>query len=178
MNTRKERTRFLLFLLDLPTATSPRPLPREITSSRTYDLYCARISHGGTWVTFEAVRNSATGDANENPAIYVVPVSGGEWTLIAGGNSWNDKPNWSADGKTIYFVLSRGGLLNLWGIRFDPLHGNRVGLPFQVSHFGDSGAMMADRDITLSQPSFGRSALAVPMADASGSIWMLDNIDR
>ena len=32
----------------------------------------------------------------------------------------SDKPRWAPDGRTLYFLTSRGGFYNLAGIRFDP----------------------------------------------------------
>ena len=40
---------------------------------------------------------------------------------------WADKPRWSPDGRTIYFVSRRvTGFLNVWGIRFDQTKGEPV----------------------------------------------------
>ena len=51
--------------------------------------------------------------------LYVTPASGGPWTQITDGKHWDDKPRWSPDGKTIYFVSGRGASLMSWGIHFD-----------------------------------------------------------
>ena len=174
-----QRLRFMLFELNLPTTDEPKPTPREITSSRTDALYQERISPDGKWIVFESIKGGAIGGATaEDPAIFVVPQRGGEWIPVAGGNSWNDKPSWSSDGKTIYFLSSRSGLLNLWGIHFDPLTGNVLEPAFQVTHFGNRGPLIADRDMGLLEISLTKNAFAVPMTEASGSIWMLDNVDR
>jgi Tol biopolymer transport system component len=178
-NPPTQGARFLLFFLRLPTTTAPASMLREITSSGTDALYEPRVSPDGNWVTFEAIKGGAiAGMPGENPAIFVVPASGGEWISIAGGNSWNDKPRWSPDGRTIYFLSTREGFLNVWGVPFDARKGRPSGQPFQLTRFGLTGSMIADRDMTLVETSFGGNALAVPMNEASGSIWMLDNIDR
>jgi len=39
--------------------------------------------------------------------IYVVPQSGGEWTQITEGKYFDDKPRWSPDGRTLYFLSNR-----------------------------------------------------------------------
>ena len=70
-----------------------------------------------------------------SPSIYVVPVEGGPWTRITAEEHWDDKPRWSPDGKTIYFISGVGGFFNIWGIHFDPSKGKRVGEPFRVSEF-------------------------------------------
>ena len=60
-----------------------------------------------------------------------------EWTRITEGTSGDDKPRWSPDGKTLYFISSRAGLFNVWGMRFDPAIGQPVGEPFRVTAFDE-----------------------------------------
>ena len=123
---------------------------------------------------FEAVANSPT---IAESALYVVPAAGGAWTRITDGKHWDDKPRWSPDGKTIYFVSGRGGFFNVWGIHFDPTEGKRVGEPFRVSTFGGNG-LMIPRWIPLVELSLNQDKLVLTMAEVSGGIWVLDNADR
>ena len=76
--------------------------------------------------------------------LYVVPVSGGPWTRITDNNHWDDKPRWSPDGRTVYFVSRRGGFFNV----------GPVGL------------------------SLTQDKLVLTLEEQSGSIWVLDNVDR
>ena len=89
----------------------------------------------------------------------------------------DDKPRWSPDGKTIYFVSDSGGFFNVWGIRFDAAAGKPVGLPFRVSHF-DSPRLMIPRYIPPVELSLAQAKLVLTMAQESGNIWILDNVDR
>ena len=111
--------------------------PGEPQSSRT----CRRTHRR---IVFEAVANSP----NPESALYVVSASGGPWTRITDGRHWDDKPRWSPNGRTIYFVSGPGGFFNIWGIRFDPDAGKPVGQPFQISKF-DSPRLMILRSIHL-----------------------------
>jgi WD40 repeat protein len=63
---------------------------------------------------------------------------------ILANRNWDDKPRWSPDGRTIYFLSGRGGFFNVWGIHFDPDAGEPVGQPFQVSKF-ESPRLMVPR---------------------------------
>jgi hypothetical protein len=110
-------------------------------------------------------------------SLYVVPMSGGPWTRITDGWHWDDKPRWSPDGRTIYYVSGPGGFFNVWGIRFDPTAGKPVGQPFQVSKF-DSARLMIPRWIPPVGLSLTQQKLVMTMAEESGSIWILDNADR
>ena len=102
---------------------------------------------------------------------------GGAWIPVTDGRNWDDKPRWSPDGKTIYFVSSRRGVYNVWGIRFDSTNGKPVGDAFPVTAFGSPGLVMPDV-IPLEELSLTQDKLVLTMEDRSGSIWVLDNVDR
>jgi dipeptidyl aminopeptidase/acylaminoacyl peptidase len=138
-----------------------------------YELYQPHLSPNGRWIVFEAVAKSP----NPESALYVVPVSGGPWTRITEGKRWDDKPRWSPDGRTICFVSGRGGFFNVWGIHFDPTAGKTVGQPFQVSNF-DSPRLMIPRWIPPVGLSLTQDKLVLTMAEESGSIWVLANVER
>jgi Tol biopolymer transport system component len=121
-----------VWLLPVASVPNAETAAHKIVSDPGYDLWQAHFSPNGRWIVFEAVANSP--NAPES-ALYVVPAAGGSWTRITEGKHWDDKPRWSPDGKTIYFVSSRGGIFNLWGIHFDPAKGKPVGEPFRVSLF-------------------------------------------
>jgi hypothetical protein len=63
------------------------------------------------------------------------------------------------------------------GIRFDPAKGHPVGEPFRVTDF-DSPGLMVPEQISLVELSFTQNRLTLTMAEISGSIWMLDSVDR
>jgi Tol biopolymer transport system component/DNA-binding winged helix-turn-helix (wHTH) protein len=148
-------------------------IAKKIASNPAYMLYQPHISADDRWVVFEAVANSP----NPESALYVVPASGGPWTRITDGRHWDDKPRWSPDGKTIYFVSGPGGFFNVWGIHFDPAAGKPVGQPFQVSRF-DRPRLMILRSIPFVDLSLTQDKLVLTVAEESGSIWVLDNVDR
>ena len=90
---------------------------REIISDPNYELYQAHFSPDGRWIVVNAVKNPLTS------TIYAIPAAGGPWIRITDGKQWDDKPRWSPDGKTIYFLSDRRGFFNVWGVHFDPLKG-------------------------------------------------------
>jgi Tol biopolymer transport system component/DNA-binding winged helix-turn-helix (wHTH) protein len=160
----------------VPVAAAPHAetaAQKIISYDPACQLYQLQFSPNGRWIVFEAVANSP----NPESTLYVVPASGGSWTRITDSMHWDDKPRWSPDGKTIYFVSRRGGFFNVWGIQFDPAAGKTVGAPFQVSKF-ESPRLMIPRWIPPVGLSLTQDKLVLTMVEESGSIWVLDNVDR
>jgi Tol biopolymer transport system component/DNA-binding winged helix-turn-helix (wHTH) protein len=162
-----------IWLIPFPSSPHEQTTAQKVTSNPAYKLYQPHLSPDDRWIVFEAVANSP----NPESALYVVSASGGSWTRISDGRHWDDKPRWSPDGRTIYFVSGPGGFFNVWGIHFDPAAGKAVGQPFQVSNF-DSPRLMILRVIPFAGLSLTQDKLAMTMAEESGNIWVLDNVDR
>ena len=109
-------------ILQLPLVASPHAETeaRRIAYKQGYSLWQENFSGDGRWIVFEAT----IGQPNEGESvIYAVAAGGGPWIRITDGKQWDDKPRWSPDGKTIYFLSDRKGFFNVWGIHFDPTKG-------------------------------------------------------
>lgn len=160
-------------LLPLSAAPHAETEARVLTSDPAYNLFEVRPSRDGRWIAFQAVRAVGATDST----IYVMPGSGGQRVRIAEGKYWDDKPRWSPNGRTIYFVSARTGFLNVWGVRFDPIKGQPSGEPFRVTGFESPHRMIPDRMAPLGM-SLTENQLALPMAELSGNIWVLEDVDR
>jgi Tol biopolymer transport system component/DNA-binding winged helix-turn-helix (wHTH) protein len=160
----------------VPVAAAPHAetAARKIISDPKYGIYQPHFSPNARWIVFVAGANSPT---VAELTLYVVPAAGGAWTRITDGKYWDDKPCWSPDGKTIYFLSRRGGVFNVWGIHFDPVGGKPVGEPFRVSAFEELG-LMIPKFIPPVELSINENKLVLNMAEVSGGIWVLDNVDR
>ncbi len=139
-----------------------------------FNLFEAGFSPDGRWIVF----NAFGGDNVE--VITVIPAMGADrphWTSITGPHDWADKPRWSPDGTHIYFTMLRDSFWNLWGIRFDQTSGRPIGAPFQVTHFNSPGRQISP-DYTGAEVGIGGGRLVLPMLERTGTIWMLDDVNR
>lgn len=152
--------------------SKPEDAQMIISSRADESLFQARFSADGRWIVYEGVISSPRGDRS---GIYVAPVSGGQRIRITDDETWRDKPRWSADGRRIYFVCERAGYLNVCYIPFDPVHGRVTGELRQISDF-----KRAELAIGAVIPTVGFSVVgdkvAITMAQASGGVWLLDNV--
>jgi len=175
------RPELRIVLLPLSAAPKAETRARLVTSSQSegiYEgIYEVRLSPNGRWIVFEAVKGGIGPGGATNATLCVVPVSGGAWTRITDGQFWDDKPRWSPDGKTIFYISSRNGFLNVRGIHFDPEQGRPQGQPFQVTSFDSPKLMVAD-DLGWLSMSLSHDRLVFSMKETSGSIWALHDVDK
>jgi Tol biopolymer transport system component/DNA-binding winged helix-turn-helix (wHTH) protein len=156
----------------LPNAAASGPAPemRVIAADAHQNLYAAKNSPDGRWISFIA-RPDVT-----RSTVFISPAAGGPWIGVTEGRYFEDKPRWSPDGRALYFLSNRTGFWNLWGRRFDPDAGRPVGGPFQVSQFDTSAQMI--RNLANLQIAITGDRLILPITQSSGVIWVLDNVDR
>jgi len=172
-SSRHSPGRFLISLFPLRAAPHAENQMRVVTSHPEYTLWQPRFSPDERWICFNALKETEAGVST----IYVVPSSGGDWTPITEGRHWEGKARWSHDGKTIYFVSNRTGFFNVWGIRFDPRTGKPAGDAFRVTEFESPGRMVLPLLGRL-EMSLAADRLVLPIMEVSGSIWVLENVDR
>src|SRR5262249_18986087 len=163
-----------IWLLPLEAAPQAETKALRLVFDPLYSRVQGQFSPDGHWIVFEATQS---GPIAAESTLYVVPRSGGPWTRITDGKSWDDKPRWSPDGRTIYFVSPRSGFFNVWGIRFDPAQGRPVGEPFQVTQFEVPGFMIPP-EIQAVALSLTQDRMTLTMTEMSGNIWILDSVDR
>ncbi len=161
----------------LPVAAGPEAetKARRLAFSSAHNLFQGHFSPDGRWIAFEAVKYPAEPKAVS--ALYVMPAAGGPWTPLLEGEHWDNKPRWSPDGHTVYFVSDRGGFYNVWGIHFDAAKAKPVGEPFRVTAFENPALMLPDQ-IEKVELSVSQDQLVLSLEDRSGSIWVLENVGR
>ena len=165
--------RVALAVFPLEAAPRAETQMRVIASNPEYNLWQGRFSPDGRWISFNAF--NATDPSVST--VYVVSASGGEWIKLTEGRYWDDKPRWSPDGKAIYFVSNRTGFFNVWKVRFDPASGKPLDQPTRVTDFESTTQMIIPNIIQL-EMALTSDRIILPMMETSGSIWVLENVDR
>jgi serine/threonine protein kinase len=161
----------------LPVAGAPdAERQMKIVTISDGDLWQASMSPNGRWIAFRV------GSGTDPRQIAVVGSKDGRWDEAQDQRSWRflesdgaaarDKPCWSVDGRLLYYVSSRGGLLNVWAVDFDPLSGV-FGKPFQVTAFDGLGEQLPHR-LGYFETAVGGGRLVIPTLRPSGGIWLLN----
>ena len=158
-------------LILLPANATSGLERRVLATDAESNLWKARLSADQRWVVFAAPTGPGVS------ALYAVPIAGGDRVKITTGEFFEDRPRWSPDGRIVYFLSNRSGFFNVWGRRFDPERGVALGEPFAVTELNDPAQMIPPRTVQLGM-AVSHDRLIVPVADASGNIWVLDGMNR
>jgi dipeptidyl aminopeptidase/acylaminoacyl peptidase len=154
--------------LDLPTKTE-----HDFLAEPDKPLYHPFFSWDDRWVVFKRLQSLA-GLAQ----IMITPVRHGaaaghaEWIAVTNGRYEDDKPQFSADGNTVYFTSTRDGYLCIWAQRLDPMTKHPLGSPFAFEHFHNSeGRAGAYNEIT-SDLTVARDKILINLPHINHDIWM------
>jgi Tol biopolymer transport system component len=162
-----------LYLFPVAAAPTAENQMRLLTERPGYNAFSGRFSPDERWLVLVGASTTDEGDRQ----IYVMPATGGQWTNISGGGSRSGEGRWSPDGRVIYFTSNRSGFVNVWGRRFDPQTGKPIGEVFRVTNLESPGQMIS-QGIVGSRLSLSSDRLVTEITEASGSVWVLENVDR
>ena len=160
-------------VLPVSDGSVPAAALRVVSRDPAKNIFESRFSPDQRWISFIAVDRA---DARVS-RVYVVPVSGGAWRPVTEGLWYDDKPHWSTDGRTLYFLSDRTGLFNLWARRFDAEAGEPVEEPFQVTSF-TSPHQTISPELARTQIAVTATRLILPITESAAELWILDNVNR
>jgi len=131
----------------------------------------AQISPDGRAVAF-VVRMSA-----DQSQIVVAPLQGGiavppnQWITAVASPGWNDKPRWSADGRTIYFYSTRDSFPCIWRQRLDPANLRPVDRPLVVLDLHDPEFSLKQVSRGAFNLSVAHNLMVLNIATSKANIW-------
>lgn len=138
---------------------------KVLVADPEHELRNGRFSPDQQWITFTRVARGVT-------TVCVQRASGGPIVELTEGTTFEDKAHWSPDGRIVYFISNRGGLLNVWGRRFDEKAGAGVGGVFQVTDFESPRHQLPSRLQSIDL-AVVKGQLFVPITETTGQIWMI-----
>jgi Tol biopolymer transport system component len=146
---------------------------RTMIGTSQYSLDTPRLSPDGGWMAVTAVR---TGDARAQ--IFAIPVQGGKpapekaWVAITDGNSWDDKPVWTARGDALLFYSRRDGFGCIWRQTINQSTKQPEGAPKEVLAFHSIRLSMKELMSYLASLSLTGDQLLFNALESTGSIWV------
>lgn len=142
-----------------------------VVEEKGMSMWAGRLSPDGKWVAFKRdleLRRSR---------IYVAPVVAGQrtpataWIPITSGETWDDLPRWSRDGRFLYMLSRRDGMACVWAESIDGVTKRPVGEPFGVLHLHQM-RLIPLPDIRLLEMAVGGDRLVFPGLELTGNIWL------
>ncbi len=136
-------------------------------------LWNSRFSPDDRWVAFNA-------SGVKRSRIFVAPFRNGglipqeEWVAVTDGAS-DDKPRWSGDGNTLYFLSKQDGFRCIWAQRLDAGK-HTAGPAIAVFHAHDARRSMTSLGVGDQGLSVARDKIVFNMSERTGNLWMM-NLD-
>jgi Tol biopolymer transport system component len=106
---RSNKNRYQVGVFPLNNAPHSETALRIIAADENHDLWGARFSPDGKWICYLGQQENNRGVS----VLNVLSVVDGTWLRVTDEQRWSDKPRWSPDGRTIFFIT------NPWSV---PIH--------------------------------------------------------
>jgi len=159
-----------------PSFTPSSKPERILMAASQASLFQGRYSPDGRWVNFVVARQGV-----QALELRVAPAGGApsaSWARLAADHLYPDKPRWTPDGRTVYFISNQhSSFFNLWGVRIDAKTGEASGDPFVITRF-DSPHLMISPRVGETEIGIAARRAMLTLTTVTGNIWMLDNVDK
>jgi Tol biopolymer transport system component len=154
--------------LDLRTRTE-----QDFLSDPDKPLYHPFFSWDDRWVVFKRLQSLAgLAQILIAPARHSAAGSQAEWIVVTDGRYFDDKPQFSPDGNTVYFTSTRDGYLCIWAQRLDPVAKHPLGPPFAFEHFHNREGRDAAYNQPTSDLTVARDKILINLWHVQPDIWM------
>ena len=133
------------------------------------DLRYARFSPDGRWIVMLGRIDGGS------TRIYLAPfreelVPPKEWIALTDGSGWEASPQWSPDGRLVYYVSTRDGYHCIWAQALDAAD-KPSGAAFAVYHFHSARRLPTALPFDETDLFVGRNQILVSLSELTGNIW-------
>ena len=135
-----------------------------------YDLHQARFSPDGRWIAFTARGEIGSSRLYLAPFHKERPTPPTELVALTDGTSWDAAPQWSPDGKLVYFASTRDGYRCIWAQRLNAAN-HPSGEAFVVAHLHSVRTSPTVLPFDIVDLFLGRDQVLLSMGDQKGNIW-------
>jgi Tol biopolymer transport system component/serine/threonine protein kinase len=135
-----------------------------------YDLHQARFSPNGHWIAFAARGETGSSRLYLAPFHQEKPATATELVAVTDGTSWDAAPQWSPDGKLVYFASTRDGYRCIWAQRLNAAN-QPSGEAFAVAHLHSVRYSPTVLPFDIVDLVLGRDQILLSMGDQKGNIW-------
>jgi len=149
---------------------------KEFLSTPNKALYHPYFSWDDRWVVFKKLLDPQKAQIMIAPVRDGIPGKEAEWIAVTDGQYNDDKPQFSPDGNTVYFLSStRDGYICIWAQRLDPATKRPVGAPIGYEHFhswAQRDLLPYGQGISSSDLTVARDKMLVNLPQFRADIWM------
>jgi eukaryotic-like serine/threonine-protein kinase len=134
------------------------------------DLTQASFSPDQRWIVFAARMGDGTARLFAAPFHDGAPSPPKEWIALTDGAAWDTAPQWSPDGRLVYFASTRDGHQCVWARRLDTA-GKPSGEPFAVTHFHTLHSSPPMVPVNTMDLFVASGQILVSLGNQTGNIW-------
>jgi Tol biopolymer transport system component/serine/threonine protein kinase len=143
----------------------------QILQHPKYNLMQARFSPDERSIAFVARMDSGHSEIMIAPYQNETRSPDSSWTALTAGSSWDTAPQWSPDGKLVYYSSGRDGFRCIWAQRVDASR-QPVGAPIGVYHFHTARRSPGLVPFNGMDMFLGNGQIFLSLGELSGNIWM------
>jgi eukaryotic-like serine/threonine-protein kinase len=150
---------------------------KDFLSTPNGPLFHAYFSWDDKWVVFKTAVQSLSLDQPPS-RILIAPVRHGlaaaetEWIAVTDEKTSDDKPQFSADGNTVYFTSTRDGYLCVWAQQLNSVTRHPLGEPFAFEHFHNSAGSDAVINQATTDLSVARDRMLINLPRIDPAVWI------
>lgn len=145
----------------------------EILRHPLHSITQTRVSPDGKSVVFVEAGDAGNSTINLAPFRGAQEITPKEWIGLTDGKSWDAAPQFSPNGRIVYFISSRGGVRSIWAQRISAA-GRPEGAPFTVYPFRSARRSPALVPLNGVDLFVTRDKMLISLGDLTGQIWVGD----